>query len=269
MVYWRKNPGTAETARGMIQEVTLDAFDDTTTPLKTCTKCGQDKPRAEFSRQASKKDGRRSCCKECTADRNAGYNATYRASHHEEQAVYRRQHREERAIYNAAWHVAHHEERAVYDSAYYAAHREWKAARDIAYNAAHSEERAAWRVAYNLKHRADKAAYYLAHTEEYAAYCRAHRAAHPESVAAGNHNRKARKLGNGGSHTAEDIQSQYDRQGGKCFYCHEALGRYHVDHVIPLSKGGSNGPENLVIACPACNLSKGAKHPMDFCGRLL
>jgi 5-methylcytosine-specific restriction endonuclease McrA len=33
--------------------------------------------------------------------------------------------------------------------------------------------------------------------------------------------------------------------------------------------GGSNGPENIVIACPHCNQSKNAKHPMDFCGRLL
>lgn len=32
-----------------------------------------------------------------------------------------------------------------------------------------------------------------------------------------------------------------------------------VDHVVPLSKGGSNDPENLVLACNPCNSRKGSK----------
>ena len=32
----------------------------------------------------------------------------------------------------------------------------------------------------------------------------------------------------------------------------------HVDHVVPLARGGSNGRENLQILCAACNLAKGA-----------
>lgn len=34
---------------------------------------------------------------------------------------------------------------------------------------------------------------------------------------------------------------------------------YHVDHITPLSRGGSNRIENICIACPKCNLSKGAQ----------
>ena len=45
--------------------------------------------------------------------------------------------------------------------------------------------------------------------------------------------------------------------------------RYHVDHVIPLSKGGSDGRENIVISCPSCNMSKKDKMPEVFAGRLL
>lgn len=43
---------------------------------------------------------------------------------------------------------------------------------------------------------------------------------------------------------------------------------YHVDHVVPISLGGSDGPENLVLTCPNCNHRKHAKHPMDFAGVL-
>lgn len=35
-------------------------------------------------------------------------------------------------------------------------------------------------------------------------------------------------------------------------------GTLHVDHVYPVSRGGSNSPMNLVTACEACNLAKGA-----------
>ena len=42
----------------------------------------------------------------------------------------------------------------------------------------------------------------------------------------------------------------------------------HVDHAIPTPLGGSNGPENIVITCAACNLSKGSKLPHEFSDRL-
>jgi 5-methylcytosine-specific restriction endonuclease McrA len=75
-----------------------------------------------------------------------------------------------------------------------------------------------------------------------------------------NRNRRAKIKAAPGKHTVADIQAQHERQKGKCFYCKKKLGTgkyaYHVDHVIPLAKGGTNDPSNLVITCPACNLHK-------------
>lgn len=81
-------------------------------------------------------------------------------------------------------------------------------------------------------------------------------------IAAANHKRRARKLQNGGTHDASDILRRHETQQERCFYCGITLhGDYHVDHYIPLAQGGSNGHENIVIACPDCNLSKNDKLP--------
>jgi len=43
-----------------------------------------------------------------------------------------------------------------------------------------------------------------------------------------------------------------------CHYCgKEPAGT--IDHVIPVSQGGTNHPDNLVPACAACNYSKGSR----------
>lgn len=88
-----------------------------------------------------------------------------------------------------------------------------------------------------------------------------YRRTHPEITANKSRNRRARKNGNGGSHTVDDIINQLKSQKHRCYWCNKNLQtrKYHVDHVIPLSKGGKNDPSNIVISCPICNLTKGDK----------
>lgn len=51
-----------------------------------------------------------------------------------------------------------------------------------------------------------------------------------------------------------------ERAGERCEYCrmHQALqgARFHVEHVVPRSRGGAASAENLAWACPGCNLHK-------------
>lgn len=50
-----------------------------------------------------------------------------------------------------------------------------------------------------------------------------------------------------------------------CFYCDTGCDEgFHVDHFIPLSKGGAHVLTNLRIACASCNLKKNAKMPDEF-----
>ncbi|WP_179814721.1 HNH endonuclease [Allostreptomyces psammosilenae] len=47
------------------------------------------------------------------------------------------------------------------------------------------------------------------------------------------------------------------RWGYACAYCGDMA--KHLDHVMPLSKGGADVESNILPACQRCNLSKGAK----------
>jgi 5-methylcytosine-specific restriction endonuclease McrA len=49
-------------------------------------------------------------------------------------------------------------------------------------------------------------------------------------------------------------------------YCGDILGLENatLDHVIPLSRGGSHNPGNLVSACQCCNQKKGSMLPLEF-----
>lgn len=60
-------------------------------------------------------------------------------------------------------------------------------------------------------------------------------------------------------------------QKDRCWCCQsKLLGKFDVDHRIPLSRGGSHTEDNLVLACASCNRSKGAKMPWEMSGgRLL
>lgn len=82
--------------------------------------------------------------------------------------------------------------------------------------------------------------------------------------------RRARKLAAGGNgYTDEDVAAQMKRQKGRCYWCGEKAGKdYHVDHVFPIGKGGTDSPDNIVIACRACNLKKHVKLPHEFSDRL-
>jgi len=57
-----------------------------------------------------------------------------------------------------------------------------------------------------------------------------------------------------------------ERDCWACAYCGVRLtaNNAHVDHKIPLSRGGDSDPDNLVASCKSCNLSKGAKTPYEW-----
>ena len=59
--------------------------------------------------------------------------------------------------------------------------------------------------------------------------------------------------------TAKQRNSIFERCEGKCAYCAGQLlynDPWHIDHIVPLAKGGSNDESNLTLACALCNVKK-------------
>lgn len=78
-------------------------------------------------------------------------------------------------------------------------------------------------------------------------------------------NRRAKSRGAEGTHTHEEILAILEWQEYKCVTCGKDMGcNYHVDHIVPLSRGGSNWAVNLQGLCPSCNLKKHNKMPWEF-----
>lgn len=104
-------------------------------------------------------------------------------------------------------------------------------------------------------------AYYRENKERIKAQAKAWEAANPERKRAAANRRRAAT----GSHTAAELRQMYEDQQGLCAYCATPLfGRYHVDHMRPLSRDGTNDWTNLAIACPECNQRKGVRTAEEF-----
>lgn len=65
------------------------------------------------------------------------------------------------------------------------------------------------------------------------------------------------------SFTVEQLEARMSMFAG-CWMCGDDVSNgLHVDHVKPLSRGGWHCLSNLRPSCPSCNLSKGAKWPLE------
>lgn len=47
-----------------------------------------------------------------------------------------------------------------------------------------------------------------------------------------------------------------ERDNHRCVYCGATHGPMHLDHVVARHIGGTDTPDNIVVACAACNCVK-------------
>lgn len=81
--------------------------------------------------------------------------------------------------------------------------------------------------------------------------------------------RRARERNAGGKLSKDLVPRLMQLQKGKCRACGKPLGEdYHIDHIMPLAKGGPNVDSNCQLLHSRCNISKGARDPYEHAQRL-
>jgi hypothetical protein len=218
--------------------------------FKRCKKCGEDRPHSSFHRAKDRPDGLQVYCKDC-------------------QRAYYKSHREEKDSYIAEYREKNRDRLRTYFRGYYDEHREKKREYD------------ATRYELNAEQAKDRARqYYMVNRDRLSAKASRRAAIYRSTehgkrmIATVSARRRAKKKGNGGSCTTADLvairAAQTDKQGRLiCWRCNEPItGTPHLDHWIPIDKGGTSDPGNLHYMHAKCNHSKNKKHPYEI-GRLL
>lgn len=200
------------------------------TPTKRCRVCGHEFPYSELVKAKNCSGGVRNLCKACKRLREQDYYHADLEQARDKNAAKRRRQRAadpEKSRHNV---------------------REWRAGNPEAYQ--------------QSKRKSDHA-YYLRHQEYLKTQALAYAKAHPENCRVRNARRRTRHRNAEGRYSAKDVAAQYAKQDGLCFWCAQPLTDFHVDHIIPLSRYGTNWPANIVCACPTCNHSKADKLPFQ------
>ncbi len=87
-------------------------------------------------------------------------------------------------------------------------------------------------------------------------------------AAARNWRRAQRLKAAGGKHSARELEKILKIQNGRCLYCNKDLTtgcRPSKDHLLPVTKGGSDFAFNIVLACRNCNSRRGNIPFRTFC----
>ena len=217
------------------------------TTLKQCRTCGALKPHAyEYFPLSRGKVG--SECRVCKLERGKAWYEANKERLSLKASEYRATHKEQSSKYGKAWYRANKER--------------------------HAAKSKAWRLENADRHAELNRTHYESNKELRAKQTKAWREANPDKVRTYSHNRRARKKNAEGSCTVADLTAiraaQTDSKGRLiCWRCGNPIkGTPHLDHWIPLNKGGSDGPGNKHYMHARCNRTKADKLPTEI-GRLI
>jgi 5-methylcytosine-specific restriction endonuclease McrA len=215
-----------------------------------------------------------------TEDRKA-YFDNYRKAHRGEARALSHAHylrnKEKRYAQQREWAKQHPDKILAYSRKFEATHKESRGTRHEKYYLKEKAARLAARPARLAENRKKRAAMRDANKEAVRlrknAQARAWRNKNPDRCRAISKLKKVRKINALVGDVAEIRQFYCDTLRAKyirCYYCNKRVPRKerHIDHKIPLARGGAHAVENLCCACADCNMRKHTRTVEEFTGQL-
>lgn len=197
--------------------------------MKQCTKCQQLQPLDNFGNDKSRKDGKFPQCKTCTAADQKKYYEANKEKFKARAKAWKQENPERVKQIRQKYLKEHAEENREYQ-------RRWAAD---------------YRRNNPLNHRRWKTS-----PEKLKQW----RKANPEKYRNQKLRRRSREKGTGQYLvSSKDIKRLLDKP---CIYCGEPS--KHIDHIIPVSRGGEHRVGNLAPACARCNLTKSDRYVMEW-----
>lgn len=223
--------------------------------MKRCNRCNELKDRSQFGKNKNASDGLDHYCKECRKK----YRAEHKANIAESRARYNKTHREEIRERAKAKYTPHpiikqtEEERKAKQKQYRLNHREKIMEYGREYRRKNREKccdlTKRWIENNRDRIKEQKKQYRKDHPDKWKAQHKANK-----------QKRRARIKGNGGTYTAIQLEECLAFFNYRCAYSGEPLEKdYHIDHIVPLSKGGTNDIWNIVPSNREPNLDKSNK----------
>lgn len=212
---------------------------------KLCSICKLKKPTTEFTVNKALKSGLSSFCKGCAADRRKKYSTNNKDQINKLKQENRKKYRDKELAYNKDYYQKTRQRRLEYAAEYRQNNHE-KLLKDIQqYNDSHKKENKE-RTKNYCKNNPDKVKQIKTN----------YRKNNPEAVQKHHMTRRARKAQNGVFKVSEKELAKL--MTSPCAVCGSNK-QITIDHIIPISRGGTHSIGNLQPLCKSCNSSKHQK----------
>jgi 5-methylcytosine-specific restriction endonuclease McrA len=197
---------------------------------KVCTKCGEQKAFGEFHKKKCSKDGLHSWCKKCRKK--------YLQTNTEKYVEYRRE-----------YYQANKEKILEFHKEYQLENKEKIIEQRKGHYQANKED-VLKRVKKYRQSERGKETIYKSHLKRKSYKHKVKFTSHERKQILDRDNWKCQSCGI----KVHDIRKRVEKMT-----IEERKSKAHIDHIIPISKGGNSEPRNLRILCATCNLSKSDK----------